>query len=201
MLGGHRTRRRRSGARVRTGEHAGPGSIRSRRPYSPLCARNAVGPLAIFQPAHGCRRASQARESSIHRLVQAARGDEQAAHPYTRAVPARGSCRLVGQSRRGRCLWLPRVRACTGTVFVPEHASPTKLEAMRRYGIEVRQHGDDSLVSEQEARRYADTARPGLSLPLQRPGRSGGAGHHRVSRSSSSCRESRSCLSPSAAAG
>ena len=43
-----------------------------------------------------------------------------------------------------------------GTVFVPEHASPTKLEAMRRYGIEVRQHGDDSLVSELEARRYAD---------------------------------------------
>jgi threonine dehydratase len=27
---------------------------------------------------------------------------------------------------------------------------------MRRYGIEVRQYGDDSLVSEQEARRYAE---------------------------------------------
>jgi threonine dehydratase len=27
---------------------------------------------------------------------------------------------------------------------------------MRRYGIEVRQHGDDSLLSELEARRYAD---------------------------------------------
>jgi threonine dehydratase len=45
----------------------------------------------------------------------------------------------------------------TGTVFVPEHTSPTKLEAMRRYGIEVRLQGDDSLVSEQEARSYAES--------------------------------------------
>jgi threonine dehydratase len=43
----------------------------------------------------------------------------------------------------------------TGTVFVPEHTSPAKLEAMRRYGIEVRMVGDDSLLSEHEARRYA----------------------------------------------
>ncbi len=49
-----------------------------------------------------------------------------------------------------------RALGVQGTVFVPEHASPTKLEAMRRYGIEVRQHGDDSLLSELEARRYAD---------------------------------------------
>ena len=49
-----------------------------------------------------------------------------------------------------------RALGIKGTVFVPEHASPTKLEAMRRYGIEVRQHGDDSLLSELEARRYAD---------------------------------------------
>ncbi|MFN8467075.1 MAG: threonine/serine dehydratase [Caldilineaceae bacterium] len=49
-----------------------------------------------------------------------------------------------------------RALGINGTVFVPEHASPTKLEAMRRYGIEVRQYGDDSLVSELEARRYAD---------------------------------------------
>ncbi len=49
-----------------------------------------------------------------------------------------------------------RALGVPGTVFVPEHTSPTKLEAMRRYGIEVRLHGDDSLVSEQEARRYAE---------------------------------------------
>ena len=49
-----------------------------------------------------------------------------------------------------------RTLGINGAVFVPEHASPTKLEAMRRYGIEVRRHGDDSLISELEARRYAD---------------------------------------------
>jgi threonine dehydratase len=48
-----------------------------------------------------------------------------------------------------------RVLGVPGTVFVPEHASPAKLEAMRRYGVEVRTYGDDSLLSEQEARRYA----------------------------------------------
>jgi threonine dehydratase len=48
-----------------------------------------------------------------------------------------------------------RALGVKGTVVVPEHASPIKLGAMRRYGIEVRQYGDDSLVSEQEARRCA----------------------------------------------
>jgi len=42
------------------------------------------------------------------------------------------------------------------TIFVPENTSPTKLEAMRRYGAEVRLHGQDSVVSEVHARRYAE---------------------------------------------
>jgi threonine dehydratase len=49
-----------------------------------------------------------------------------------------------------------RALGIEGTVFVPEHTSPTKLEAMLRYGIEVHLYGDDSLVSEQEARHYAE---------------------------------------------
>ena len=48
-----------------------------------------------------------------------------------------------------------RVLGVTGIVFVPQHASPAKLAAMRRFGIDVRVFGDDSLQSEQEARRYA----------------------------------------------
>lgn len=48
-----------------------------------------------------------------------------------------------------------RVLGVTGVVFVPQHASPAKLAAMRRYGVEVRVIGDDSLQSEREARRYA----------------------------------------------
>ncbi len=49
-----------------------------------------------------------------------------------------------------------RALGVAGAVYVPQHTSSTKLEAMRRYGIEIRLHGDDSLVSEQEARRSAE---------------------------------------------
>jgi threonine dehydratase len=49
-----------------------------------------------------------------------------------------------------------RTLGVNGIVYVPEHTSSTKLEAMQRYGIEVRQYGDDGLLSEQEARRYAE---------------------------------------------
>lgn len=49
-----------------------------------------------------------------------------------------------------------RILGTTGIIFVPEHASPAKLQAMRRYEADLRLFGDDSLLSEQEARRYAD---------------------------------------------
>jgi threonine dehydratase len=40
-------------------------------------------------------------------------------------------------------------------IFVPEHAAPVKIAAMRALGAEVRLHGDDSVISEQAARAYA----------------------------------------------
>lgn len=42
-----------------------------------------------------------------------------------------------------------------GIIFVAEHASPTKLEAIRRYGAEIRVHGSDMVVTETHARAYA----------------------------------------------
>jgi threonine dehydratase len=42
------------------------------------------------------------------------------------------------------------------TVFVPNHAAPTKVEAIRRYGVEVRHVGDDGVEAELAAREYAD---------------------------------------------
>lgn len=42
-----------------------------------------------------------------------------------------------------------------GVVFVPERASPTKLEAIRRYGAEVRIYGQKSEDTEVYARQYA----------------------------------------------
>ena len=45
-----------------------------------------------------------------------------------------------------------------GTVYVPQDASPSKLELIRGYGCEVVLHGDDCIKSEAEARRVsADT--------------------------------------------
>ncbi|MCA9836874.1 MAG: threonine/serine dehydratase [Trueperaceae bacterium] len=40
-------------------------------------------------------------------------------------------------------------------VFVPEGASPTKLEAIRQWGAALRLHGDDGVVAERFARAYA----------------------------------------------
>ena len=42
-----------------------------------------------------------------------------------------------------------------GTVFVPEAASPTKVEAIRRYGAEVRHFGNDGVDTEIHARDHA----------------------------------------------
>lgn len=44
-----------------------------------------------------------------------------------------------------------------GVIFVPHHASPTKVATIRRFGIDVRFHGDDTLDTEVFARAYADT--------------------------------------------
>lgn len=43
-----------------------------------------------------------------------------------------------------------------GLIFVPEHAAPVKVAAIQRYGAAVQRHGDDSVVTEAHARRYAD---------------------------------------------
>jgi threonine dehydratase len=43
-----------------------------------------------------------------------------------------------------------------GVIFVPEDASPTKVSAIRALGAEVRQIGEDCLVSEIAARAYAE---------------------------------------------
>jgi threonine dehydratase len=49
-----------------------------------------------------------------------------------------------------------RLLGTRGLIFVPEHASPAKVELIRRLGAEVRQHGADSVVAEDYARGYAE---------------------------------------------
>lgn len=43
-----------------------------------------------------------------------------------------------------------------GQIFVPENASPVKVEMIRRFGAEVHSHGNDSGLTELYARDYAD---------------------------------------------
>lgn len=42
-----------------------------------------------------------------------------------------------------------------GIVYLPENASPSKVAALRRYGLEIRAEGTDSGVLEPKARAYA----------------------------------------------
>lgn len=41
-------------------------------------------------------------------------------------------------------------------IFVPENASPAKVEAIRRLGAEIRVHGNDSVITEMFAREHAE---------------------------------------------
>ena len=52
----------------------------------------------------------------------------------------------------------------SGIIFVPEETSSTKVDAIRRYGGEVRFHGTDGLDTEQYARQFSvDNGMPYLS--------------------------------------
>ena len=44
----------------------------------------------------------------------------------------------------------------SGTIFVPEIVSPAKETMIRRYGAQIRKIGNDSAISEAEARIYAE---------------------------------------------
>lgn len=72
--------------------------------------------------------------------------------------------------------WGARALGCRATVFVPENASPVKLQAMRDHGAEVRARGTDSGLSEIEARRYAEEERLAYVSPYNDPGVVAGQG-------------------------
>ena len=43
-----------------------------------------------------------------------------------------------------------------GLVYVPENAAPSKVKLMKKYGVEVRYSGNDSLIAESSAILYAE---------------------------------------------
>ena len=63
-----------------------------------------------------------------------------------------------------------------GTVFLPEIAQQTKIDAIRRLGAEVQFHGDDSGVTEVYARQYAADNGKFYVSPYNDPQVAGGQG-------------------------
>ncbi len=43
-----------------------------------------------------------------------------------------------------------------GLVYVPENAAPSKVKLMKKYGVEIRYSGNDSLIAESSAISYAE---------------------------------------------
>lgn len=72
--------------------------------------------------------------------------------------------------------WGMKALGGKATLFVPESASPVKLQAMRDHGAEVRARGTDSGISEIEARRYAGQEGLTYVSPYNDPGVVAGQG-------------------------
>jgi threonine dehydratase len=64
----------------------------------------------------------------------------------------------------------------SGIVFVPEIASPSKVQAIRRLGAQVRYFGSDSAETEVYARQYAQEFRGAYVPPYNDPQVMGGQG-------------------------
>lgn len=63
-----------------------------------------------------------------------------------------------------------------GSIFLPANAAPTKIEAMKLYGVDLQIHGTDGVEAERLARRTAaQTGRPYIS-PYNDPQIIGGQG-------------------------
>lgn len=63
-----------------------------------------------------------------------------------------------------------------GIIFVPENTSPTKIGAICRYGADLRFHGNDSLITEEYARSYAQQHGLVYISPYNNPHVIGGQG-------------------------
>lgn len=52
--------------------------------------------------------------------------------------------------------WLAKKFSIRGTIFLPETSSPTKIEALRLYDVDIRYYGDDCVKAEIHARKIAE---------------------------------------------
>jgi len=68
---------------------------------------------------------------------------------------ARGCVAASSGNHGAAVAWAMEKLKVDGIVFVPQHTSSTKVDAIRRAGAEVRFHGDDGLDTEKHAREFA----------------------------------------------
>lgn len=69
----------------------------------------------------------------------------------------KAGCVAASSGNHGAAIaWAMKRLGVSGVIFVPEQTSPTKVDAIRRAGGEVRFFGTDGLDTENHAREYAD---------------------------------------------
>ena len=125
------------------------------------------------------RIASHVRKTPVDRALSLEENFESEVYLKLENVQVTGSFKVRGAMNRALCIppqeqaagivaastgnhgagvaFAARTLGIPGVVYVPETASPEKVAAISRLGAEVRYHGDDCVITELEARRYANS--------------------------------------------
>lgn len=128
-------------------------------------AASRIAPHIITTPAQRMRHISQACHADVwmkqeylqHTGSFKLRGALNAVLSLDAHQRARGVVAASSGNHGAAVAYACQIAGCRATIFVPEHAAPVKIAAMRDLGAEVRLVGNDSVISEAAARDYAHT--------------------------------------------
>ena len=101
------------------------------------------------------RRLSQTRKRTVHRFLQGARRVEQSAVAATGAQGQWPAHRLVSGNHAQGFARALAISGDRGLIYLPENAEPSKVEALKHYGVELAFFGNDCLKTELHARAQA----------------------------------------------
>jgi threonine dehydratase len=136
---------------------------RQRLPADIVLAANRIGPHIRETPLDHSAYFSERTGANVYLKLENLQ--------YTGSFKLRGAFNklltLTPEARQAGCVaassgnhgaaiaWAMNKLGVTGVIFVPEQTSPTKVDAIRRAGAEVRFFGTDGLDTETHARGYA----------------------------------------------
>ena len=136
---------------------------RQRLPADIVLAANRIGPHIRETPLDYSPYFSERTAANVYLKLENLQ--------YTGSFKLRGAFNklltLTPEARQAGCVaassgnhgaaiaWAMNKLGVTGVIFVPEQTSPTKVDAIRRAGAEVRFFGTDGLDTETHARAYA----------------------------------------------